>query len=1007
MMEAVQKMTRLSSLFALIFSVLISVFPPAGYFFLSYEHQKAVLEAEAHMNSVFISQIITAAPEHWRYEQLRIGEVLSAHSSGEYDEMRRVIDNNNAVIAASGGGLYPPIIRISHDLFDAGIPVARIEIQGSLRSFLEKTALIGIFSTLSGIVIFAALRIFPLRALSITMQSIHDEKEKAREAEKSLQSLTLRYEAILTAVPDIIMEVDNKKVYTWANKAGYEFFGNDVLGKEAAYFFEGEQQTYNMVQPLFNGGEDIVYVKSWQRRKDGEKRLLAWWCRVLKDSEGNVSGALSTARDITEHKRTEDERSAMLRRKEEVNALQLSLLTPATLDQKLKSITDGIIRIFEADFCRIWLIRPGDLCGEGCIHAEVREGPHICRFRDRCLHLLASSGRYTHTDGKVHCRVPFGCYKIGLIASGKEHKLLTNDVQNDLRVHNREWARELGLVSFAGYQLRVPDGQIIGVLALFARHPISDDEDAILDGLSSTTAILIKQAAAEEALKKSEEFNRSILETVDEGFIVVDPEFRIISANKAYLKMINKSEENVIGGHCYELSHRLLKPCCEAGEDCAVSRTLKTGEPQTTTHTHHDDAGNPIFVDIKSYPIRDGSGKIVAAIEVINNITEHKKLEDQLRHAQKMEAVGTLAGGIAHDFNNILNIIIGYGTMALNRLENDPLSREQINEVLAAADRAASLIKRLLTFSRREAVEKKPVNINETILDMEKMLSRIIGEDITFSMELAERKMIVMADSGQMEQVLMNLISNARDAMPKGGKLTISTGIKEVNDDFVAAYGYGRRGAYALISVTDTGCGVDAETVKKIFDPFFTTKGVGKGTGLGLAIAYGIIKQHDGYIQVYSEAGKGTTFKILLPIVEGEAAEVREAEAAAPVKGGTETILVAEDDAAVRSLLRIILESFGYTVITAEDGEDAITKYRENMDSIQLLVLDMIMPKKNGKEAYAEIKNISPDIKAIFVSGYTMDIIHQKELLDDVMDFILKPVSPKDLLKKVREALDR
>jgi PAS domain S-box-containing protein len=638
------------------------------------------------------------------------------------------------------------------------------------------------------------------------------EREKA---EAALQALTWRYQAILSSVPDIIMEVDTNKVYTWANKSGYEFFGGDVIGKEAAFYFEGEQQTYNMVQPLFNGSEDMVYVESWQRRKDSEKRLLAWWCRVLKNSAGNVTGALSTARDITEHKKMEDE------------------------------------------------------------------------------------------------------------------------------------------------------------------------------------------------LKKSEEFNRSILETVDEGFIVIDPEFRIISANKAYLNMINKTGENVIGGYCYKLSHGLLEPCCEGGEDCAVSRTLKTGKPQTAAHTHYDEAGHPIFVEIKSFPVKDGSGKVVAAIEVINNITERKKLEDQLRHSQKMEAVGTLAGGIAHDFNNILNVIIGYGTMTLNRLGDDPLAREQINEVLAAADRAAVLTKRLLAFSRKQVVDMKPVNLNETILGMEKMFSRIIGEDIAITIELADRNMVVMADAGQMEQVLMNLISNARDAMPKGGRLTISTGIKEVDDDFVAAYGYGKTGTYALVSVTDTGCGVDAETAKKIFEPFFTTKGIGKGTGLGLAIAYGIIKQHDGYIQVYSEMGEGTTFRILLPVMEEETAKVQEVEAVVPIKGGTETILLAEDDASVRNLLRIILESFGYTVITAEDGEDAITKYRENMDSIQLLVLDMIMPKKNGKEAYAEIKNITPDIKAIFVSGYTMDIIHQKELLDDVMDFILKPVSPKDLLKKVREALDR
>jgi PAS domain S-box-containing protein len=392
---------------------------------------------------------------------------------------------------------------------------------------------------------------------------------------------------------------------------------------------------------------------------------------------------------------------------------------------------------------------------------------------------------------------------------------------------------------------------------------------------------------------------------------------------------------------------------------------------------------------------------------MVLNITEQKKLEAQLRHSQKMEAIGRLAGGIAHDFNNILNVIIGYGTMVLDRTESGSPSREHMNEVLAAADRAANLTKRLLAFSRKQAREMKPVNINKTILNIEKMLARLIGEDIVFVTELTDDNMTVMADSGQIEQVLVNLLSNARDAMPKGGRLTISTGIKEVDDAYIKAYGYGKTGTYALISVTDTGSGMDAETQKKIFEPFFTTKGVGEGTGLGLSMAYGIIKGHNGYIKVYSEEGKGTTFRILLPLIEEKTSQGQDNEAVAPIKGGTETILVAEDDASLRKLSRIVLESFGYSVIIAEDGEDAISRYVENRDQIQLVILDMIMPKKSGKEAYEEIKKIKPDIRTLFASGYTMDAIHMKELLDQGMDVILKPVSPKDLLKKVREVLDR
>ena len=384
-----------------------------------------------------------------------------------------------------------------------------------------------------------------------------------------------------------------------------------------------------------------------------------------------------------------------------------------------------------------------------------------------------------------------------------------------------------------------------------------------------------------------------------------------------------------------------------------------------------------------------------------------KKLEAQLRHAQKMEAVGTLAGGIAHDFNNILNVIIGYGTMVMDRIGDDQLSKEQMNEVLTAADKAVILTKRLLVFSRKQIVEVKPVNVNETILSIQKMLVRIIRESIDFKLDLTDRTLVVMADAGQIEQVLMNLTTNAMDAMPEGGCLTIGTGLQELDDEYVAAHGYGKPGMYALITVADTGYGMDAETQKKIFEPFFTTKGIGEGTGLGLAVSYGIIKQHGGYINVYSESGQGTVFRIYLQLIEESAFSVKEIEPTVPVKGGTETILVAEDDASLRKLTRIVLESYGYNVITAEDGEDAITKYTENRGRIDLVILDMIMPKKSGKEACEEIKKLSPGTKILFLSGYTMDIIKTRELTEAGFDFILKPVVPRDLVRKVREILDK
>jgi nitrogen-specific signal transduction histidine kinase len=390
----------------------------------------------------------------------------------------------------------------------------------------------------------------------------------------------------------------------------------------------------------------------------------------------------------------------------------------------------------------------------------------------------------------------------------------------------------------------------------------------------------------------------------------------------------------------------------------------------------------------------------------MKDITERKRLEQQLLQAQKMEAIGQLAGGIAHDFNNILTAIIGFGTLLKIETSKDDLLRSYVTQILTSAERAANLTQALLAFSRRQIISPRPMNLNEIIQGVERLLSRLIGEDIELSTFLTDKELTVMADSGQIETVLMNLATNARDAMPDGGSLIIKTELTEINHEFIKAYGYGRPGFYALILVEDTGHGMDEKTKERIFEPFFTTKEVGKGTGLGLSMVYGIIQQHDGYINVYSEPGKGSTFKIYLPLIKSK---VEEAELVVhPVlKRGTETVIVAEDDSQVRELIKEVLEGFGYKVMEAADGEDALKVFNENKDRIQLLILDVVMPKKNGKEVYDEIRKVRPDIKAIFTSGYNVDIIHQKGILEEGSDFISKPISPEELLRKVREILDK
>ncbi|MCL5966345.1 MAG: response regulator [Deltaproteobacteria bacterium] len=513
---------------------------------------------------------------------------------------------------------------------------------------------------------------------------------------------------------------------------------------------------------------------------------------------------------------------------------------------------------------------------------------------------------------------------------------------------------------------------------------------------------------AEEALRKSEERFRRLVESVVNYIYAVEVKDGKPASTKHGPGCV------AVTGYMpeeYEADPSLWSRIVHEGDwGTVVKRTDKvlSGEavPPFEHRIIHKD-GSVRWVRNAPVPRHDDQDRVVAYDGLVTDITEQKKLEEQLRQIQKMEAVGQLAGGVAHDFNNILSVIIGYGNLIETNMAEDDPNRIHLKEILHAGEKAAHLTRSLLAFGRKQIIDPKPQNLHEIIKGVDKFLRRIIGEDVEFKTALSGRDPTVMVDRGQIEQVLMNLAANARDAMPDGGELIMETEILHLDEEYIRRHGYGEVGTYVLLSVTDSGVGMDDETRDRIFEPFFTTKEPGKGTGLGLSMVYGIVKQHDGYINVYSEPGRGTTFKIYLPLVKSAIEETVHAMPAAYPEGGTETILVAEDEQVVRELTKAVLEKFGYTVIAAEDGEDAIRKFMENKEAIQLLLLDVIMPKKNGKEVYEEIKRIKPGVKTTFLSGYTANLIHKKGILDEGLDFILKPVSPKALLRKVREVLER
>ncbi len=505
---------------------------------------------------------------------------------------------------------------------------------------------------------------------------------------------------------------------------------------------------------------------------------------------------------------------------------------------------------------------------------------------------------------------------------------------------------------------------------------------------------------AEKKLQESEQRYRTLFESAGDAIFLLNNERIIIDCNSRTLEMFGCSREQILGKHIAQL-HPPRQP---DGSDSLIKGKEKNvaalaGASQFFEWRHVRFDGLFFDAEVTLNRVELGSGMHLLAM--VRDISQRKKLEEQLLQAQKMEAIGILAGGVAHDFNNILSTIVGYGSLLQMKLPAaDPL-KDYTERILAASERAANLTGSLLTFSRKQEVEMLPVDLNNAISGFHRVLARLIGEDIDFRLDLAGRNLMVEADVRQVEQVLMNLVNNSRDAMPRGGKLTIATAALTLDADSDGI----PCGSYAVVAVTDTGTGMAKDIQPRIFEPFFTSKDVGKGTGLGLAIAYGIVKKHNGYIHVTSALGKGTTVTVYLPLRSMPGRDAGRKDAAR-IPAGSETILLIEDDASVRQVTRSMLEEFGYTVLEASDGISAQFVFQEHGQRIELVLCDLLMPRLNGRETLAGLRKIKPGIKAIFISGYTADVIAKKGLVNSGVHLLMKPLNPETLLKKIRAVLD-
>lgn len=591
---------------------------------------------------------------------------------------------------------------------------------------------------------------------------------------------------------------------------------------------------------------------------------------------------------------------------------------------------------------------------------------------------------YGYTEDEV-----IGIQTPRILKSGKMNPTTYKTIWNNLK-QNKNATGE--------FVNKTKNGDLI--IVDFSANPILDESDKLI-GFLAIQKNITERKKADEALIRSEEKYRKFFEDDLTADFILDMNGKILSCNPAYVNMFGFDS---IEAACEENFYNLFP---YPDKLSALKELIKKQN------------------QVKNYEIelrRKDDKRIIVIGNLFNHLDEHdniihlhgylfddtrrKILESHLLQAQKMQSIGTLAGGIAHDFNNVLGTILGHSEIALKKISETHPLYSHINIIIQLTNRAARIVRQLLAFSRRQIIEPAVINLNTLISDLLKLIGKTIGEHIEIEFLPNKDANKIFADTAQIEQVIMNLCMNARDAMPDGGKLFIETENIVLDEDYVRGYPGAKPGKYVLLAFTDTGCGISAPDLDRIFEPFFTTKDKNKGTGLGLAMVHGIVYQHNGIINVYSEVSKGTTFKIYFPASECESViQVKDEQKELPI--GTENILLVEDDVDLREMISSILMNQGYTVIAAADGEQAVEVFTRNASNIDFIISDVVMPKVSGKEFYNRVRILNPDIGFLFISGYTANVIHKNFLVERGFDFLQKPFTPYELAFKIRKILDK
>ena len=687
---------------------------------------------------------------------------------------------------------------------------------------------------------------------------------------------------------------------------------------------------------------------------------------------------LVVAQDVTQRKHAEEE----IRQRAQLSALGaavgLSLTHSDSLARALQQCAEALVTHMGAVFARVWTL-------------NEREG---------VLELQASAGLYTHLNGP-HGRVPVGQFKIGRIAQDRKPHL-TNTVIGDPEVSDQEWAQREGMVAFAGHPLIV-DGRVVGVMAFFARHALSDAVISAMASVADHIALGIERHRSAEALRTAEERMRFALEAAGVGIWDLDFTTGVLQWS-AILESQYGLQPGTFGG-TFEAFVERVHP----QDRNAVIETMKahrSGADFSMQHRTLWPDGTVRWLSGAGRIQVDAHGEPLRGVGISMDVTERHTLEAQFQQAQKMEAIGRLAGGVAHDFNNLLTAILGYCELLLVDLDPDDPRQADIAHIQKAGESAAGLTRQLLAFSRKQIIEPTLLDLNVIVADIRAMLGRLIGEDVTVVLALGPALAPVTADRGQVEQIILNLAVNARDAMPDGGTLTIQTANVELDDHYAKTHLAVKPGPYVVLTVNDTGTGMTPEVQARLFEPFFTTKELGKGTGLGLATVHGIVARSGGSINVYSEVGRGSSFKVYFPRADAAERVVAGPPPAARPFVGTVTVLVVEDEEGLRELARRLLQRQGYAVLVAANAAEARRLFEQHA-SIDVLLTDVVMPGTSGPELTRQLVEQRPELKVIYMSGYTEEAIVHHGVIDPGIAFLHKPFTSEILGRKIREVLDR